>query len=239
MSLELVDHDRLKWMVEAREVQDWLSFPKSQILLINGNGESNDMYAPTTVLSAKLLERLGRIEPIISLSFFCSLHMDSSTFSTDNAAGLLKSFVRQLLQRDIPWDLTFISSRHDLWRIQMDDLSTIRKLLQGLMVQLPNQTFLFLMIDGINYYERSARRRDFLKAMDVLLGIIKDDNRMIIKLLLTCHGTSFFVKNLLDKDRILHVPATIDGDHQGWSEEWYERKIGPQMEKLRAAAVGN
>ena len=238
MSLGLVDHDRLKWLVQAREVRAWLSFPKSQVLLINGNGGSNDKFPPTTVLSAKLLECLGHIQPVISLSFFCSLHMYPWMVSEDNATSLLRSLVRQLLQRDIPWDLNFLTA-DGVGAIQNDDLTTIIILFRNLMGQLPEKTFLFLMIDGINYYERSERCRDFLIVIDDLLGMIKDHNRIIIKLLLTCHSTSFFVKNLLDKDRILHVPATIDGDRQGWSEKWYEKKIGPEMEILKAAAVGN
>ena len=237
MSLGLADHDRLKWLVQARELRDWLNLPKSQILLINGNGGSRT-YAPTTVLSAKLLECLGHIQPVISLSFFCSLHMYPWKVSKDNAISLLRSLIRQLLQRDILWDLNFLRG-DDVGKIHNDDLSTILILFRGLVRQLPDKTFLFLMIDGINYYERSDRARDFLLVIDDMLAMIRHHDRIIIKLLLTCHGTSFFVKDLLDKDRILHVPATVDGDRQGWSEEWYERKMGPEMEKLKAAAVGN
>lgn len=132
------------------------------------------------------------------------------------------------------WDLSFLSQKH-LEKIGSGDLETIFMLFQKLVQQLPNKIFLFWMIDGINYYERSQWRPDFLKVIPELLEIIRGCNDVVIKLLLTCHGKSSFVKDALEKDDILTAPFDVDGSCQGWSERAFQRMIGPEIEKLKAA----
>ena len=171
-SLIIIDQDRVKWTMQSPKLLKWLiSSPKSRTLLINGNGDANEMFSSTTFLSAKMLESLGQIEPILSQHFFCSLHTTSRIDNMADATGLIKSFVCQLLLRDFAWDLTFLSTT-DLWKIQNNDLETICALFRKLVQQLRDPTFLFWIIDGINYYERSERRRDFLKVIHELLGVI-------------------------------------------------------------------
>lgn len=233
-SLSLTDQDRVKWMLQSPKLREWLNSPKSRTLLLNGDGDANEMFSSTTFLSAKLLESLGHIEPIISQHFFCSLHTTSRKDTTANATGLIKSFLSQLLLRDISWDLTFLSTT-DLGKIQQNDLESICALLGHLIQQLPNTTFLFWIIDGINFYERSERRRDFLKVIQDLLAVIRDRNGVVIKLLLTCPGKSLYVKDALGKDEILTVPPTVDGSRQGWSERAFQKTLGREIENLDGA----
>lgn len=233
-SLSLADQDRAIWIMQSPRLLEWLNAPRSLTLLINGNGESNDMFSSTTLLSAKLLECLGQTGRIISHHFFCSLHTSSSASSKDDATGLVKSFVCQLLTRDMSWDLSFLSQKH-LEEIGSGDLETTCMLFRKLVQQMPNKTFLFWVVDGINYYERSQWRPDFLKVIPELLEIIRGCNDVIIKLLLTCHGKSSFVKDALEKDDILTAPFDVGGCRQGWSERTFQRTIGPEIEKLKAA----
>lgn len=235
-SLSLNDQDRVKWMMQSPKLREWLNFPESRKLLINGDGAANEMFSSTTFLSAKLLESLGHIEPIVSQHFFCSLHTTSRKDIMADATGLIKSFVSQLLQRDVSWDLSFLSTT-DLEKIQHNDLETICALYRRLIQQLPDTTFLFWMIDGINYYERSERRRDFLKVIHELLGILKDCNSVVIKLLLTCPGISLYVKDALGREDVLTVPPTVDGSRQGWSERVFQKTVGHEIEHLDGAAL--
>ena len=220
--------------MQSRQLHEWLLSPKSRTFLINGNGEANETFSFTTFLSAKLLEGLGKMEPIISLHYFCSLHMTFREDIKDDAVGLVKSFIVQLLPRNIPWDLSFLSTE-DFEKIEHDDLATICTLLRRLIQQLPSPTFLFWMIDGINYYERSQRRPDFLTVIHEFLSIMKDCDHVIIKLLLTCHSKSAYVKDDLGKEDILTVPSTIDGSRQGWSERTFQNSLGHDLEQIRGA----
>ncbi len=230
-SLSLTDQDRVEWMMRSPTLREWLNFPGSRTLLLNGDGDANEMFPPTTFVSAKLLESLAHIEPIITLLFFCSLHMTSRKDTMADATGLIKSFVSQLLLRDGPWDLAFLSSA-DVEKIQNSDIETICMLFRRLLQQLPDATFLFWMIDGINYYERSERRRDFLKVIHELLGVINDTKGVVIKLLLTCPGKSSYVKDVVGKENILNVPPTVDGGRQGWSERAFRKTLGHEIENF-------
>lgn len=236
-SLSLTDQDRVKWMIESPQLREWLNFPRSRILLLNGDGDANEMFSSTTFLSAKLLESLGHIEPIISQHFFCSLHTTSRKDVMADATGLIKSFGSQLLLRNLSWDLSFLSSS-DLGKIQHNDIETICALFRRLIGQLPDTSFLFWIIDGINYYERSERRREFLKVIQELLGVIKDCNGVVIKLLLTCPGISLCIKDALGKDDILTVPPIVDGSRQGWSERAFQKTLGRGIENLDGTDLG-
>ena len=171
---------------------------------------------------------MRHIQPIISHHFFCSLHTTSREDIKDDATGIIRSFIVQLLLRDIPWGLSFLSKK-DLEKIEHDDLETVFVLFQKIVLQLPNLTFVFWMIDGINYYERSERRQDFLKVIHGLLGIIKERDDIVIKLLLTCHSKSAYVKDTDEKDDILTIPLTVDGSRQGWSERVFQRTLGQEI----------
>ena len=236
--LSLPDQDRVEWMMQSSRLREWLNFPKSRTLLLNGNGDANEMFSSTTFLSAKLLESLGHIEPVISHHFFCSLHTTSRKDPMANATGLIKSFVSQLLERKFSWNLSFLSTT-DLGKIHQNDLETICALFRGLMQQLPDTTFIFWMIDGINYYERSERRHDFLKVVHELLDVIKACDGVVIKLLLACPGRSLYVKDMLGKEDILTVPPTVDGSRQGWSERAFQKTVGREIENLDGADRGD
>ena len=232
--LSVTDQDRVEWMMQSPKLREWLNSPNSRTLLLNGDGDANEMFSPTTFLSAKLLESLSHIETILLQRFFCSLHTSSKNDTLADATGLIKSFASQLLSPDVSWDLSFLSPT-DVEKIQHNDLDTICALFRNLIQQLPNTTFLFWMIDGINYYERSERRRDFLKVVHALLDIIKDCNGVVIKLLLTCPSKSVYVKDALGRDDILTVPPTVDGSRQGWSERVFQKTLGNEIENLDGA----
>ena len=247
-SLGLVEQDRLKYMMQSRELRDWLSLPKSQKLLIICNGQGyKEMYLPSAVLCAKLLERLGRIEPVISLGFFCSFHEDyhwrDPEHFCDSPFGLLKSFVLQLLKRDIPWDLSFLRIE-DFFKIKDNDIDFIWALFRRLVDQLPKRTFLFFIIDGINNHGHSRVRHEFTKVIGGLLEMVKRPNGVIIKLLLISHSSYFFNWHrsglfdckVDDKDT-LNVPATGDGGRQGLSELDFQSTIDVELEKLKAETV--
>ena len=104
-------------------------------------------------------------------------------------------------------------------------------LFECLVKPIEDGTLLFLVIDGINFYERSERRHDPLKVIQSLMTIIKNSRRCVMNLLLTCHGRSSFVKDLLEKDAVLNVPTFVDGSRQGWSEHTFEDPLVMKTEK--------
>ena len=239
-SLDEYDQDRVKWIMQSSKLRAWLNDSESRVLLINGNEEGNEAIYPPTFLSAKIIESLANIEPIITLYFFCSLHTTSSRPEIeDNAAGMVKGLIIQLMLRNFSWDLNFLS-QEDLEKLEDNDLDTMCRLFGELIWQLPSNTLIFWMIDGITFYERSSKRKDFLKAINELLNLLEACVNVVIKFLLTCYGRSGYVaKSIDDKEDILLVPANVDGDCQGWSEPFWERNIGQDVDNLEELALGD
>lgn len=217
--------------MQSGRFRQWLNHPTSKAILIHGNGNGNETFSPTTFLSAKLLETLKNIRPIITLHFFCSLHATSKGNMKEDPTGMMKSFIAQLLLRDMPWDLTFLTpEKQD--RIGANDLGSLCDTLRHLLRQLPNTTLLFCTIDGVTFYEGAEWRIDFLKAVRELLSIMASCDKVVMKLLLTCHGRSSFVKDYIGKEDILEAPATIDGDFQGWNDQLWDRSVGRNLDCL-------
>lgn len=127
------------------------------------------------------------------------------------------------LQRS--WNLDFLKMK-DIESIRAGDLDFLCTMLHKLIEQLPSPTFLFWMIDGINYYERSERRQGFLTVIEQLLAVMKVREKLIIKLLLTSNVKNRYVKNLITEDEILTIPAYIDGGRQGWNNRVFEKALG-------------
>ena len=217
--------------MQSRQLQEWLTEPRSRALLLNGNGEGSPTFSPCTFLAAKFIEGLGQIQPIVCLFYFCSLHMSSREEHRENASTLAKTLVSQLLSCDVSYDTSFLT-QEDMGKIEQNDLSTLCMLFQRLMDQIPSGTFIFLVVDGINFYERSERRNDFLELLKVLLAILEECHNSVFKLLLSCHGRSSFAKDLIPNGNILTVPTFVDGTRQGWSEHTFRKSLGQEISKL-------
>ena len=229
--LGLKEQDRVKWIMQSRQLQEWLTGPRSRALLLNGNGEGSPTFSPCTFLTAKFLEGLRQVQPIICMFYFCSLHMSSREDYREDAGTLVKTLVSQLLNCDLPYDTSFLTPE-DLEKIEQNDLSTLCMLFQQLMQQVPTRTFLFLIVDGISFYERSERRQEFLEVLKVLLTVVEECQSSVFKLLLSCHGRSSFAKDLIPNENILTVPAFVDGTRQGWSEHTFRKSLGQEINNL-------
>ena len=66
-------------------------------ILLNGNSGGNETFSPITCLSAKLLDGLNSLEPVITSHFFCSLHTTPRNGIADDAVAMMELFIGQLL----------------------------------------------------------------------------------------------------------------------------------------------
>lgn len=226
--LSFKEQDRAIWILQSRQLKEWLVAPRSRALLLNGNGEGSPTFSPCTLLTAKLLEGLRQVQPIICLFYFCSLHTSDQR---EDASTLVKTMVSQLLHCGVTYDTSFLTPK-DLEKIEQNDLNTLCMLFQQLMQQIPSGILLFLVVDGINFYERSERRQDFLEVLKVLLAILEERRNLAFKILLSCHGRSSFAKNLVGKENTLTAPSVVDGSRQGWSEQRFRKALGQEISNL-------
>ena len=239
-SLNLRQQERVKWiMTSSPKLRGWLTGLRSRALLINGNSNANEIISPTTFLAGKLLETLQRMEHVISIYYFCSLHTSTTREPKANGIGMLRCLLVQLLEARKTWDLSFLD-RDDLDDFDVDDVEALSKLFHNLVKRLPEKTILFCVIDAVNFYERDDKRDDFLVVMDQLVWEIEQSRKITIKLLITCPSRSMFVKNYIeDEEDVELVPERIDGDGQGWSNFTWHRTMGREVKELGRLSIEN
>lgn len=123
----------------------------------------------------------ARYRPLV---FFCGNHTFASDPST-GAAGLFRCLILQLL-RKFTFDMAGIPNYVDIAKLETGDLESLRRVFIMLAQQLPGSETLFIVIDGICYYENTAYEHDLRIAIDCLLGMADDYNiSACVKLLLT------------------------------------------------------
>ena len=236
-ALGIEDADRVKWVMRSSQLREWITSSQSKVLLINGNSDigSEDVTA-TTFLSAKIVESLSKVELIVVLRFFGSLHAKKKDGVTADAAGLMKGVLSQLIMNDT-YSEQVLSAKEELQGLEDFDVEGLCKAFRVLVGKLPPVTVLFLIIDGVSLYERAQRRKDFLKAMKIIIQTMQECHNTVFKLLLTCQGRSIFLKDYIKSSDVLTVPLDIDGEGQGWSEHSWKRIMGADIGNLGAGTA--
>ena len=149
----------------------------------------------------------------------------------EDASSLVQTLTVQLLRSETSsFDLNLIT-KDELEKIRNNDLDTLCVLFRHLVQQLPNGSFTFMVIDSIILYERSERRRDFVRVAKEILEAVEKSNS-VLKVLFTCQGKSSYVKDFFEKDDVFTVPPFIDGGRQGWSEHAFQRTLSHEIEDL-------
>lgn len=171
------------WLLRNVEFQQWLTVNGSRGLLVDGNSNGSDRISAMSYVCALLIQSLGRVEPVVTLSFFCGLHT-LSDHRFGGPQGLLRSLISQLLDvQQFPLD--FIDAEYEM-RLQDYDLDYLIDLFQHLVKNLADDRVLFCIIDGLSLYDRCRNDNDLDTVVNVLTELTNDDGvGPIFKLLIT------------------------------------------------------
>ncbi|KAI0813195.1 hypothetical protein GGR55DRAFT_561743 [Xylaria sp. FL0064] len=146
------------------EFQRWLDVTTPDILLVDGHDKRGRISA-MSVFCAMLVQALWTIQKqattpqshITVLFFACGAHTEAEDILT-GPCGILRSFIGQLLMSwpdQVP-DLTFINETDGLLHhIQENRIDALCFLFQELLRQLPTESVVYCIIDGISLYETS------------------------------------------------------------------------------------
>ena len=97
----------------------------------------------------------------------------------------MRSLIVQLLQQQT-FDTTMLSKDINLEGVAGGDLEHLCRLFVWLVRRIPRDMTLVCIIDGLVYYERDDYEAGMLKAMKILLGLVRDrDLGLHIKVLAT------------------------------------------------------
>lgn len=133
---------------------------------------------PPTLLSAKLAESLNI--PSIGLTFFCWEHPNESEDPDANLPAMMNSLLGQFLRKHNGFDLADILN---LGNTQNDDVESLCKVFGKLDAQLPKESTIFCIIDGVSWCQDITRRDEIVEAVRSLLRLAAMDLNCVFKLL--------------------------------------------------------
>ncbi|KAI0521951.1 hypothetical protein F5B22DRAFT_643533 [Xylaria bambusicola] len=201
----------------------WLSATTSDILLVDGH-DTRGKISAMSVFCAMLVQALWNMQdqftmpPIqsIALFFACGAHTEPEDILT-GPSGIVRSLIGQVL---VSWpgqapDLTFINEADTLLSdIQENRIDALCFLFQKLLRQLPSETVLYCVVDGISLYETSySNWKDDLDYLVEVLRDLTDINLMheshgpVLKVLLASADKSTDVYRLVPNQKRVDLRA--------------------------------
>lgn len=159
---------------------EWLQDGNPDLLLIDANirGAALSNMSAMSLFCAYLVASMIKLQPDDVVShFFCGLHTASSD-PWYGPSGLVRSLIVQLLmalhEREL-LDLDFIRSRLYLKGLKEHKLENLCQLLHDLIRQLPSETAVYCIIDGIGCLDKGSGE-DLCFVIEWLKYIVGDDS---------------------------------------------------------------
>ena len=225
--LELADEldpiaiDRASWLMGAQEFQSWLEVKSSRAILINGNSDPMDNTSPLSLFCAHMTHLFVAAKSVMVVSYFCGLHVDPISDDRSNAQSMMISLIGQLLlqarQKHVHFDLSFLV-QEKLQLLAEDDMKTLWKIFQDLVIQLSKDMIIFCVIDGISLYESADGGADLLYVWQRLIQLLAHKKlKAVMKLLATSPGQTVYLhdEDMMTNGDVLLMPEEIDGGRQG------------------------
>lgn len=120
------------------------------------------------------------------------------------------------------FDLSFLV-QEKLQLLAEDDVKTLCKVFQNLVIQLPKDMIIFCVIDGISLYESANGVEDLLHVWQRLIQLLAHRKlKAVMKLLATSPGQTLYLhdEDMMTNGDVLLMPEEIDGNRQGvWNTE--------------------
>lgn len=191
--------------------QQWVASTASAKLLVCWDqcSEVADV-SPLTVFCAAIATALRAQPRFLSALWFCGRHHDRSDAHSEASLGpraMLRSLLDQLL-RQWTYDTSSLCHVVNLSGLQSGDVEEQIKLLEWLVLQLPDSMTLFFIIDGIVFFERTSEvLEETMRILARVLRLIEDPRvSSTIKILLTsAPGTD--VISFEEEDSILNIDS--------------------------------
>lgn len=214
-------------LMRSRNFEIWLRSEETQVLLVDGNcpASLNSRTSPISLICATLVQSLPDVQPVIRLHYFCGLHT-SANDPLSGPTGLMRSLISQLLPIQ-NFDLSFINTRSYRDQIYRCELSHLCDLFQRLVYQIPIDTVVFCIVDGISLYERLEWMEETCFIVRKLKEITGSPAlNTIFKLLLTSPGRSRYIKDCIGRENHLVLPQNM-----GESRALTGRSIAMQLRR--------
>ncbi len=231
------DQQRAAWLMSNSKFQSWFQSGLSDMLVIDGMGEMIPV-SPMSYFCSLLSQELSQITNAVPLSFFCGLHRIGDYMS--DATAIIRSLINQLLSNPFirqSISLNFLSFDAILG-VQQLRLEFLCELLRRIIGSLPLNAAIFIIIDGVSWFETEPRLKELSFVMLSLRDLVVESNTaaantgVILKLLITSPKASIHTKHLFPRDKQLVIPNETLSNGQAFNS----RQMAMQQQRLLGSA---
>ena len=185
--------------LRSHQFRKWSKLTRPEFLLVDGGLEppGPERLSAMSFVCASLIAGLIRLQGnIVCLHFFCGLYTFSSGDLT-GPSGLIRSLVCQIAMEHIrrkTLSLNFIDSRSFKDAIERHDLAALCETFRLLVGQLPLDTPVYCIVDGISWYEAPETLYELKLVVDKLRELVADDRLCpVLKVLMTSANRSRYI----------------------------------------------
>jgi hypothetical protein len=209
------EQDRVVAFMRDERLRAYVTSHSASQLLVHGRSKSLTLSA-TSVVCARLFQVLHRSaevypQQIIPLGFFCGQHIRSDDFDAHPPGALLNlllQLVYEIQRQNIP--INSAEMQTELESLHQDDIESIAQLMANVVDQLPEHSLLYLIIDGVSFYEDSSRYKEMKKMVSMLLNMGASCRRPVFKLLMSAPGSTLYAWEIFKKFQALGEAEIID-----------------------------
>lgn len=205
------DKSRAEQIVNTPLFRNWIVSASSARLLVHWGSRVPKVVAQVSPLSVFCMTLAGSLrarDEFISAIWFCGEHIDVTEPSARTHGQIMLSSLIDQLLRQFQFDTRPLSKEIDLEGLQAGSVAVLSELLRTLVRQLPPSMTLFVVVDGVAFYERDGFESDEWQALLTLVRLVTDANMMTpVKLLFTSTLNTDFVRAAFEQDDLI---LTVD-----------------------------
>lgn len=229
-NLSFGSQDRAVALITSSVMQKWLTSTVSLPLIVNGHmfsSERETRQSPLSYFCAKLINSIlpsrtslqaAKNRGVFVVNWFCGQHTNFNDYGPGmsdydaHPPGMLNNLLGQLIVQLL--ECTSLPQLDHLSVSSNDPpLSELCDLFVLLVEALPRGSMLFIVIDGISYYEDEERREECMEVVSMLTEITRGGpgfrNECLTKLLVTAPLRSHCVQDLFEDTEILDLDEYI------------------------------
>ncbi|ORY18243.1 hypothetical protein BCR34DRAFT_596466 [Clohesyomyces aquaticus] len=201
-----IDMDRIAAMQSNSRLRALFMVDEPELLLLNGRGLSQSA-SETSIFSAKVVARLLEQHDalatsndsdlaVIPMAFLCGQHRDWQRDPNGSPEEVAMSLLLQLIDRGRQ-HLDPVLFERCFERIKPGNIKSICSCLESLVLSLESNVFVFLLVDGLQYFAHPLERRERTKELvSRLVAIFRKQPAATLKFLFASPTKSEFVEDL-------------------------------------------
>ncbi|KAF5501637.1 hypothetical protein CGCS363_v006726 [Colletotrichum siamense] len=208
---------KAQWLLQTDEFRNWLRENRSSLLLVDG--ELQDSFiSPLSGICGGLISALVESRGSAVAFFFAGLHVDMQLPDIDSGpVAMIRSLIAQLLMSDnLPSrDLSFMS-KDMIKGCREGDCLVLCEVFVKIIKQVPTQTTVYCIIDGVSWYEQGRWLDDLDEFATALEYVAKRNNAGrsgSLKVLLTSPTQSTEIGHLARKHRNVWWHVSLAAGH--------------------------